>query len=201
MEESLAHERKPDATQHVMQLSAIKSLKKLSEDLKHISGTETANAAVALLLKSANNRLSVLFVKRANSPNDPWSGQTALPGGKREPNDKNLKQTVIRETLEETNINLEHRCRFLGTIRIQHSNRMLKMRILPFVILLEYEPTVKLNENELEGFAWISLRELAEHRGTAKSIHGKPPAYNIDGHVIWGLTYRLVEDFLDIIDP
>jgi len=184
-----------------MQLSAIKSLKKLAENLKHISGTETAEAAVALLLKPANNRLSVLFVKRANSPNDPWSGQTALPGGKREPNDKNLKQTVIRETLEETNINLEHRCRFLGTIRIQQSNRMLKMRILPFVILLEYEPTVKLNENELEGFAWISLRELAEHRGTAKSIHGKSPAYNIDGHVIWGLTYRLVEDFLDIIDP
>lgn len=183
----------------MIQLTAIKSLKRLSAMLKPVSGTEDADAAVALLLKSANDSFSVLFVKRVNRPCDPWSGQTALPGGKRESNDKNLKHTVIRETLEETNINLEHHCRFLGTVRIQHSNRMPEMRILPFVILLEHEPTVKLNENELEEFAWISLKELAEHRETAKSIHGKSPAYSIDGHVIWGLTYRLVEDFLDII--
>jgi 8-oxo-dGTP pyrophosphatase MutT (NUDIX family) len=196
MEESLAHERKPDATQHVMQLSIIKSLKKLSENLKHISGTETADAAVALLLKPANNRLSVLFVKRADSPNDPWSGQTALPGGKREPKDKSLKHTIIRETLEETNINLEHRCRFLGTTSIQHSNRSPEMRILPFVVLLEHEPTVKLNEKELEGFAWISMKELADHKGTVKSIHGELPAYIIDNQVIWGLTYRVIENFL-----
>lgn len=75
------------------------------------------------------------------------------------------------------------------------------MRILPFVILLEHEPTVKLNEKELEGFAWISLKGLADHKGTVKSIHGEPPAYIIDNQVIWGLTYRVIEDFLKTVYP
>jgi 8-oxo-dGTP pyrophosphatase MutT (NUDIX family) len=182
-----------------MQLTIIKSFKKLSETLNAVLGTEDADAAVALLLKPENDSFSVLFVKRVKSPNDPWPGQMALPGGKREPNDKNLKHTVIRETLEETNIDLEHRCSFLGTTSIQQSNRRPEMRILPFVILLEHEPTVKLNKNELERFAWISLKELTEHRGTAGTIHGRTPAYIIDSHVIWGLTYRIVEDFLHIV--
>jgi len=201
MEESLAHGKNTDVTQRVMQLSATKSLKKLSENLKHISGTETADAAVALLLKPANNRLSVLFVKRANSPNDPWSGQTALPGGKREPKDRSLKHTIIRETLEETNIDLEHRCRFLGTTSTQHSNRSPEMRILPFVILLEHEPTVKLNEKELEGFGMDFTERTDRSQGNGKVHSRRAPAYIIDNQVIWGLTYRVIEDFLKTVYP
>jgi 8-oxo-dGTP pyrophosphatase MutT (NUDIX family) len=173
---------------------------KLSELLRRISGTEDADAAVALLLKPTNDSFSVLFVRRVSSPSDPWSGQMALPGGKREPNDKDLKQTVIRETLEETNINLEDHCRFLGTTRIEHSASRPEMRIVPFVILLEHEPIIRLNEKELEGYAWIPLKELTKCRGKAKFSFGEFPAYIVDDRAIWGLTYRIVEDLLQIID-
>lgn len=176
-----------------------KIAKELSERLRPPSGTEDADAAVALILRQTNESFDVLLVKRAKNPGDPWSGQTALPGGKREPNDKDLKHTVTRETLEETNINLENRCRFLGTMSIQHSNRRPEMRILPFVILLEHKPTIRLNEKELEGYAWISLKELNKHRGTAKFSFGESPAYVMDDRVIWGLTYRIVEDFFHAI--
>jgi 8-oxo-dGTP pyrophosphatase MutT (NUDIX family) len=191
--------KKESLAQRVMQLTTVKIVKKLSEMLRPVSAKEDADAAVALLLKPKDDSLSVLFVKRVNSPSDPWSGQTALPGGKREPNDKDLKQTVIRETLEETNINLEDDCRFLGTTRIEHSTPRTEMRILPFVVFLEHEPTIRLNENELERCAWIPLKELTKHRGTAKFSFGESPAYIIDDHVIWGLTYRIVEEFLHAI--
>jgi 8-oxo-dGTP pyrophosphatase MutT (NUDIX family) len=123
----------------------------------------------------------------------------ALPGGKRESKDVDLRHTMIRETLEETGINLEDRCRFLGTIKTQHSNHKPEMNILPFVILLEHDPTIRLNENELEKFAWIPLNELAKHRGTAKFTFGESPAYVIDDYVIWGLTYRIIEELSRII--
>jgi 8-oxo-dGTP diphosphatase len=176
-------------------LTTTKIVEKLSETLRPVSGKEDADAAVALLLKTANRNFDVLFVKRVKRPSDPWSGQTALPGGKREPGDKHLKQTVIRETLEETTINLEDHCRFLGTIRIEHSTPRPEIRILPFVILLEHDPTIRLNEKELEWYAWIPLKALDKHRGKVKSSFGEFPAYIMDDHVIWGLTYRIVENF------
>jgi 8-oxo-dGTP pyrophosphatase MutT (NUDIX family) len=179
-----------------MHLTTAKIVEKLSEILRPVSGAEDANAAVALLLKTAHWNFDVLFVKRVKRSCDPWSGQTALPGGKREPGDKHLKQTVIRETLEETNINLEDHCRFLGTIRIEHSAPRPEIRILPFVILLEHEPTIRLNEKELEGYTWIPLKALDKHKGKVKFSYGEFPAYIMGDQVIWGLTYRIVENFL-----
>lgn len=180
-------------------MAITRSIKTLSEQLRPVAQTEDADAAVALLLKTMNDDFDILVVKRVNSPRDPWSGQMALPGGKREPKDASLRYTVIRETLEETGINLEDRCRFLGTIRTQCSNHKSEMTILPFVILLEHDPPIRLNENELEKFAWIPLKELAKHRGTARFSFGESPAYVIDDYVIWGLTYRIIEELLHII--
>jgi len=163
--------------------------------LKRISERQDADAAVALLMKPMNRDLSVLFVKRVETPTDPWSGQMALPGGKRDAEDQNLKQTVVRETLEETNINLLHHCRFLGVMEPLRSTRRPDMQILPFVVLLEHEPKIKLND-ELEGFFWISLDELVQHRGTVELSFGEVPGYTAGGQVIWGLTYRILEKLI-----
>ncbi len=171
------------------------SIEKLSKVLKPLSEEQDANAAVALLLKPVDRDLKIFFVKRVENPDDPWSGQMALPGGKRDAKDQNLKQTVIRETLEETNINLLDRCRFLGVMETQKSAPRPEMTILPFVILLEHEPRIKLNE-ELERFVWISLEELVQHRGTVNFGFGEFPAYIVGNSVIWGLTYRILEKFI-----
>ena len=86
---------------------------KLSKNL-NTSDFLTGNAAVVALLRENNQRVEILFVKRTKTPKDPWSGQTAFPGGKRSSADKDLKDTVIRETCEETSLNLRERCMFLG---------------------------------------------------------------------------------------
>lgn len=138
-------------------------------------------------------------MKRAKKIDDPWSGQTALPGGKRSPEDRDLKETVVRENLEETSINLLEGCRFLGTMEPLRSTRRPKMKILPFVALLEREQTIKLNE-ELTEYLWTPLKELAKHKGTAKFSFGVYPAYIIEKHVIWGLTYRILKKLLSIFD-
>jgi 8-oxo-dGTP diphosphatase len=175
------------------------SSKKLSEALERVSEGQDADAAVALLLKPIGKDLEVLIVKRVENRADPWSGQMALPGGKRDAKDQTLKQTVVRETLEETDINLLDRSRFLGVVGTLRSTRRPEMKILPFVVLLEHKPKIKLNE-ELEGFFWISLEELIQHKGTAEFSFGEVPAYTFRGYVIWGLTYRILEKFIQRLE-
>lgn len=171
---------------------------KWSEILKPIEEEQNASAAVALLLNSVHTHITVLFVKRVNNPADPWSGQMALPGGKQELDDQNLKDTVIRETAEETGINLEE-CQFLGVLEAVTSAPRPDMKILPFVILCEHEPIITLNEKELEGFFWISLNDLIYNRGTIDFGFGEFPAYIVGDTIIWGLTYRIMERFFRTI--
>jgi len=174
-------------------------IQKLSKALRPELDEQEANAAVALLLKPEKEDVNVLLVKRGENPADPWSGQVALPGGKRDATDLNLKQTVIRETLEETKINLLVSCRFLGVLTALRSKPRRDLKILPFVILLEHEPAIRLNEKELEGFAWISLKEIMRGKGRVKLGLGEVPAYIVEGTVIWGLTYRALENFIRVL--
>jgi len=174
-------------------------LRKLFRTLKPITGNEEADAAVALLLRPAGEELRILVVKRVENPADPWSGQMALPGGRREPQDQDLKQTVIRETLEETGINLLECSRFLGMLDVYRSAVRPGMRIIPFVVLLEYEPRIKLEERELEHFIWVSPKQLIENKGTAKFSYGVLPIYKIGDNVIWGMTYFILTRFTQLI--
>jgi 8-oxo-dGTP diphosphatase len=173
-------------------------VEKLSRVLRPVTDEQDANAAVALLLKPEKRNLNVLFVKRVENLADPWSGQMAFPGGKRDLKDANLIKTVVRETLEETGIDLLSRCRFLGVLTALSSRPRPELKILPFVVLFGHKPLIKLNEKELEGFVWISLDEITKHRGSARLGFGEVPALVVGNIVVWGLTYRALEDFLDI---
>jgi len=41
-----------------------------------------SRAAVAVVLREAEVGLEVLFIHRAEHPDDPWSGHVGLPGGR-----------------------------------------------------------------------------------------------------------------------
>jgi 8-oxo-dGTP pyrophosphatase MutT (NUDIX family) len=174
------------------------NVEKLSKKLKPPSESVEANAAVVALLREIAQGFQVLLVKRAERIDDPWSGQTALPGGKRSPEDRNLKETVVRETLEETSINLLEDCRFLGAMEPLTSTRRPQMKILPFVVLLEKDQVITLNE-ELTGYFWKPLTEIAKHEGTVQFSFGEYPAYVIENCVIWGLTYRILKKLFSIL--
>ena len=139
--------------------------KRLSMLLTQPIESVDAHAAVVVLLREADLDFQVLLVKRAEKAGDPWSGQTAFPGGKRSPEDQNLKETVVRETSEETSIDLLVGCRFLGAMELVRTTQKPGMKILPFVVLLEKEQTIKLNE-ELTEYFWAPLKELAKNKRT-----------------------------------
>src|SRR5687767_9515898 len=41
----------------------------------------SSRAAVALILRDGKAGIELLFIRRAEHPQDPWSGQMAFPGG------------------------------------------------------------------------------------------------------------------------
>jgi 8-oxo-dGTP pyrophosphatase MutT (NUDIX family) len=171
----------------------------MPKTLKPVSQEQGANAAVALVLKPKRDDYDVFIAKRVKNPADPWSGQMALPGGKRTSKDKDLKETVVRETLEETGIALET-CRFLGVLHAVESESAKGMKILPFVILLEEEPAIRLNEKELESFMWVPYEEIVQSKGTAEYSFGKVPAFIFADAIVWGITYKILEEFIKAVE-
>ena len=68
---------------------------------------EVRQAAVALILHEPDGSSpEILFIERAKREGDPWSGQMALPGGRRDTEDRDLQTTAARETFEEVGISL-----------------------------------------------------------------------------------------------
>lgn len=175
------------------------AIAKLPATLKPISDEQGANAAVALLLKPRRNDFDLLLVKRVKRPSDPWSGQMALPGGKREPKDISLKDTVMRETMEETGIALDQ-CRFLGALNAVKSEPKPAFKILPFVVILEDEPKLKLNKAELETFIWVPYEEIVQSKGTVEFNFGKVPAYILADAIVWGVTYKILNKFTKAVE-
>ena len=174
------------------------TIAKLSTVLKPTSSQQGAKAAVALLLKPKRSDFDLLLVKRVENPSDTWSGQMALPGGKQEPKDVSLKETVMRETLEETGVKLGQ-CRFLGVLDAIRSEPKPDFKILPFVVLLEDEPTLKLNRAELEKFIWVPYEELTQSKGVVEFSFGKVPAYIFANAVVWGITYKILSEFIEAV--
>jgi hypothetical protein len=68
-----------------------------------------------------------------------------LLGGKRDARDRDLRETVIIETLEETRINLMGHCSFLGAMSVFQSSPRPEIKVLPLANFVEDEPMIKLN--------------------------------------------------------
>ena len=176
------------------------TIAKLPTALKPAMDEQDANAAVTLLLKPTANDFEILLVKRAKRTADSWSGQMAFPGGKRESQDQNLKATAIRETQEETDIDVA-KSRFLGVLNTVQSVPRGDFRILPFVAVLDMEPQIKLNISELEWHIWVPYERLIKSEGiTAELGYGHVPAFLLENVVVWGITYKILSEFIKIVE-
>src|SRR5262245_42493121 len=71
-----------------------------------VAGGEGPAAAVAAIFRDRPSGAELFFILRAERSGDPWSGHVAFPGGRRDPRDKTLLETAIRETREEVGIEL-----------------------------------------------------------------------------------------------
>jgi len=158
-------------------------------------------AAVALVLR-VGEELEFLLVRRAESERDPWSGQMAMPGGRREQNDPNLVATAIRETAEETHILLDSDWTLgrLDAVSPQ-SQRLPTLSVHPFVFAAPADTMAIPEGNEIASAHWIPVSQLFDpslHTTVEIPLIGtirEFPALELGGHIVWGLTYRILRNF------
>jgi 8-oxo-dGTP pyrophosphatase MutT (NUDIX family) len=163
----------------------------------HRGSNQTHWAAVAIIIRKGKKEEELLLVKRAIISDDPWSGDMALPGGKKSMHDRNLYDTIRRETLEETNIDLRQG-EYLGNLPTAYSNIDPNKGILPMIFFLDDLPMVRLNEEHTD-YRWVTINKLKESRDIAYDLEG--PIFEInEDDIVWGLTYRILDKFIEILD-
>ena len=164
-------------------------------------------AAVALIFRAdQDGSPELLFIKRAEYPGDPWSGQIAFPGGREEAGDKSLAETAIRETREETGIDLERQGMFLGTLDDLRPRtiRLPAVVVRPFVALLDRNEPLELSPEVALAF-WIPFRALSfpdawqDDTVFARGIQINARVFRHEDHVIWGMTERILAQLLALL--
>jgi 8-oxo-dGTP pyrophosphatase MutT (NUDIX family) len=162
-------------------------------------------AAVAMILREGGAGLEALFIKRAEHPLDPWSGHMAFPGGRRDHPEESLEQIARRETVEEVGLALEpEMC--VGRLSDLDGGRLRRheLSVSPFVFYCPKPPELKLNY-EVDDVVWAPLGFLADpgnvrpYRYPADPLQRAFPCFRVDpGYPIWGMTYRMVTDFMKL---
>jgi 8-oxo-dGTP pyrophosphatase MutT (NUDIX family) len=171
-------------------------------------GTDVPRAAVALVLRDGGpGGIELLFIRRAEHEKDPWSGHMGFPGGRAEPGDADPEGTAVRETLEETGLDLGADGQPLGTldeVKALARGRPVDLVIAPFVFRLR-RPLDGAPSHEVVSLHWLPLEKLLapETRSTLQYQYEETvldlPCLRIDGLIIWGLTHRMFENLASVL--
>ena len=180
-------------------------LTRLKENLSsnpRSSINERVDAVVAILLyQDSADELSTLLIHRMERSNDPWSGQIGLPGGRVEKFDGSTREALEREIHEEVGLELAREGEQLGVLSVGHPGRRVEMTVQPWVYGLQRPPQVTTGPEIQQAF-WVSLSKLPSLRGTSEvEIRGSRilvEAFLVDGRVVWGFTYRVLNELLAV---
>ncbi len=179
------------------------------------SGRRPRQAAVALVLRGGQEGPETLVIKRSEAERDHWSGHLALPGGRAEDEDENLQATAVRETFEEVGLNLRAGGKVLarlGTVTPQ-SPYAPRISVTPFLAVAppeyhagESAPKTLELSSEVAAAFWVPVDELkrggrsAVFRMAFAGVEREWPAYPSEHGVIWGITERILTEFLSLVD-
>ncbi len=164
-------------------------------------------AAVSLVLRP-RDELELLLIKRAENERDPWSGHMALPGGRRDPTDDDLQATATRETFEETSVPLVRTGTLLGALDevLPRSRELPRILIAPYVFGVPADTKASTDAHEVDAVLWVPLPALRDPGAVSEILieleEGRRsfPSLRYREYVIWGLTHRILTQFLEIAD-
>jgi 8-oxo-dGTP pyrophosphatase MutT (NUDIX family) len=162
----------------------------------------TAGAAVTIVLREGSTEVEALLIQRAENPQDPASGDVALPGGRVDEGDGSLASTALRELREEVGLaatDLAGPLRFVGATPARRFG--LHVGVFAAGISASASPPTIGNPVEVAHVFWLPRGALADSRLVTRETDRGPLrvlATVHDGHVVWGFTRRVLREFFDL---
>jgi 8-oxo-dGTP pyrophosphatase MutT (NUDIX family) len=164
-------------------------------------------AEVAIVLRENAGSVDLLLIERAIRDGDPWSGQMAFPGGRVCAADTTPRAAAERETFEEVGLSLA-RAESLGRLDDLHGFKSAARQLVISAFVFHVVDPDPLTPNyEVKEAFWFPFDALLDsqryvdhavaHRAGTHApgiLVGQPGR-----HIVWGLTYRFLEDFLEVL--
>lgn len=172
---------------------------KISEDQKQ----QSRKSAVMMLFYPKGNQTYLVLIERA-SYKGVHSAQIAFPGGKWEEQDRDLKETALRETEEEIGVDASkiEIIKSFTQIYIPPSNFL----VAPFMGVLEVEPIFTPDEKEVAKIIEFPMEALFEDdlvrnilKTTSYANDYEVPAYVYSDIAVWGATAMMMSELKETL--
>ena len=129
-------------------------------------------------------------------------GQLAFPGGKRDPQDRSMLDTALRETWEE--IGIARECIEILAHLPAADTMTSGFRVFPFLARIAPPGEWRLDPREVAEVIEVKLGDLARPEAHAEELKQLPswpeprriPFYRIGPHQLWGVSYRILHPLL-----
>ncbi|MFO7883433.1 MAG: CoA pyrophosphatase [Desulfobacteraceae bacterium] len=142
----------------------------------------------------------LLYIKKADLKGYPWRNQMAFPGGHSDFQDKDGRETALRELKEEMGISEDH-VDVVGSIGFFQTinNR----EIEAFIGIWDEREKIRIDPSEISKTFFIPVPHLMKiHR--EKKFQNRFPdihelTYPYEDVVIWGVTAKITHHFLELL--
>ena len=170
-------------------------------NLKHKSPPR--DGAVMILFFEEDGKVKFPLIQRPRYEGI-HSGQMALPGGKAEPDDRDLLHTAVRETEEEIGVNSSKIEVFgeLSSFYVVASN----FQVLPVLGFIDHRPSFVPDHREVDQVVLAQtdriISQEALKRKNVEAANGfklNSPYFDVDGKVVWGATAMMLSEFEAIL--
>jgi 8-oxo-dGTP pyrophosphatase MutT (NUDIX family) len=162
----------------------------------------TAGAAVTIVLRDGGEGTEVLLIERTNRPDDPASGQVALPGGRVSDSDGSLAVTALRELEEEVGLGEDD---LDGPLRFVTAETAARFGLRVGVFAAKLGPAGRgpsaRSAEEVAHVFWLPSARLRDNQPVERETHrgyARVSATVHEGHVLWGFTRRILRDFFEL---
>jgi 8-oxo-dGTP pyrophosphatase MutT (NUDIX family) len=172
-----------------------------NEEAEAIGAHGSTEAAVLLPLYEDDEGPGLIFTERRDDMRR-HAGEVSFPGGRRDHPGEELHATALREAEEEigldpSSVELVGALPPIGTFVTNY-------KVHPFVGLIPRDAPVAPNPSEVASILHIHLETLRGayemRRLVRRGVPFRTPTYEVDRHMIWGATGRILETFFERLD-
>lgn len=159
------------------------------------------DAAVLIpIYRDDHGDVRMVFVRRTEG--GIHGGQIAFPGGRHDPTDNSMLETALREAWEETGL-MRDDINIIASLP-PFETFTTGFRIYPFLARINPPDKWRRQEREIAEIFTVKLDDLARPEAQGEELRKFPNwpeprrihFYLVDGHKIWGATYRILRGLL-----